>query len=113
MDLGDYGHFAQVVLQLAVEDLTPPSPSEVIVWGETGLLYDKVIERASAAGIDSSAFVSFTDKPGFAEQTARWANVIDPERKYGLASNGAHGWLTLIWAYVDLVNQHAPRVEVL
>jgi hypothetical protein len=107
MDLGHYSHFAQIVLQVAAKDLTPPSPSEVVDWADDGILYDKVIERANAVGVDPSAFESLTDRSGFAEQAARWANVIDTERKYGLASDGAHGWLALIWFYVDLVRQDA------
>lgn len=112
MDLGTYGHFAQLVLQLAARDETPPSPSDVIGWAEQSDLYDRLIERASAVGVDSSAFAALTDKSIFAEQTKRWANVIDPQRKYGLASDGSHGWLTLVWSYVDMVNSHAPRMEV-
>jgi hypothetical protein len=112
MNLGNYGHFAQVVLQLAAEDQTPPSPSEVVDWAADGALYDKIIERANASGVDSGIFAELTDKSGFTEQTASWANVIDVQRKLGLPRDGNHGWLALLWSYVDLVNQHAANVEV-
>lgn len=115
MNLGQYGHFTQVVLGLAAEDQTPPTPTEVFKWAEEGFLYEKVIERAMSVGVDASAFaalVNGTDRDDFAEQTGSWANVIDPERKYGLAWGGSHGWLTLIWLYVDMVNSHAAQADV-
>jgi hypothetical protein len=112
MNLGQYSHFAQVVLLLAAKDQTPPSPSEVIGWSTDGALYDKIIERAEAAGADSGAFALLTDKSTFAEQTASWANVIDPQRKLGLEWDGSGGWLMLLWSYVDLVNSNAAQIEV-
>lgn len=112
MDLGTYGHFAQVVLQLATKDGNPPSPSEVVQWADGKVLFDKIIERANDAGVDSSAFADLTDKHAFEEQTASWGNVIDPERKYVLPEDGSGGWLTLLWSYVDLVNSNAARIEV-
>lgn len=112
MNLGDYGHFAQVVLQLAAKDQAPPSPSEVVDWAANGALLDKIVERAEATGVDPSVFAMLTDKSAFMEQSNSWANVIDTQRKLGLAQDGDGGWLALLWFYVDLVNQHAAKVDV-
>lgn len=99
MNLAQYGHFTQVVLQLAAKDPAPPTPSEVIGWAERGTLLDNVVERAKNAGVDASALIGLvgdSDRTVFAEQAGRWANAIDTERNYCLTWDGSHGWLALI-----------------
>lgn len=115
MKLGQYGHFAQVILQLTAKDQAPPTPSEVIGWAGEGTLFDKVVERARGVGVDASALTSLVtgaDRSAFSEQADGWANVIDPQRKYGLSWEGNQGWLGLLWWYVDQVNVNAEGVEV-
>lgn len=115
MKLRQYGHFAQVILHLAAKDQTPPTPSEVIGWAGEGTLFDKVVERARGVGVDASALTALVlgaDRSAFEEQADGWANVTDPQRKYGLSWDGNQGWLALLWWYVDQVNFNAAEAEV-
>lgn len=113
--LSDVSLLNYYILQLSLAD-TKVSPSDILEWAEAGILFDKMVERGKATGVDvSSVPLHFGGERGrvLGDNLASWANVISPSRKYGMPSDGSNGWHALLFGLIDqFYGPYGKDVEV-
>lgn len=104
LTIGKVAHLHHIVMDLALHD-PEISPYEVLSACEDETIFDLILARGAASGVDVSSVAAMYSggEPGrvLLGNLSSWANVIDVQRKYGMHSDGSNGWMALSFGFLD------------